>query len=250
VSTSRPISTNEDYNQALEKYMPFLIEIRKRLLFTISVFLIATTVGFIYYKQTTQFIIRIFSIEGLNIVFTSPFQFLTLAVNSGLLVGFIAVLPLLIMQILNFLKPALNPKEYKIILGLLPASIFLFILGFSSGVMIMKWMVVLFFKNSQDLNVGNFLDINNLFSQILMTGILMGVGFQFPIVLTFLMGLKLIKYETLVKQRLWAHMTALIFAALLPPTDLLSLFLMYLPLALLFEITLLLNRLLFRNNLK
>ncbi len=230
--------------------MPYLIEIRKRLLFTASVFFIATIIGFIYYKQTTQFILRIFSIEGLNIVFTSPFQFLSLAVNSGLLIGFVAVLPLLIMQVLNFLKPALAPKEYKVILGLLPASIFLFVLGFSCGVMIMKWLVLLFFRNSQDLNVGNLLDISSLFSQILTTGLLMGIGFQFPIVLTFLISLNLVKYSTLVKQRLWAHMIALLFAALMPPTDLLSLFLMYLPLALLFEITLLLNRLLFRNNLK
>ncbi|PIZ99175.1 MAG: Sec-independent protein translocase TatC, partial [Candidatus Levybacteria bacterium CG_4_10_14_0_2_um_filter_35_8] len=47
----------------------------------------------------------------------------------------------------------------------------------------------------------NFLDINRLLSSILITGALMGMAFQFPIVLTVLMRLKVVKYKALVKQR-------------------------------------------------
>lgn len=230
------------------KYMPFLVEIRKRLFFTVAVFLIATILGFIFYEKTTKFILTLFSIKGLNIVFTSPFQFISLAVNSGLLIGFIAVLPLLIIQILSFLKPALSSKEYKTVVLLTPVSIFLFIIGFSYGVIMMKYMVGLFYEKSLSLDVGNILDINRLLSLILITAVLMGLAFQFPIVLTILMRLKLVKYQTLVKQRLWAHMSVLLFAVVLPPTDLLSLFLLFLPLALLFEITLLLNKTLLQSH--
>ena len=233
----------------MAKYMPFLVEIRKRLFFTLAVFLIATILGFIFYEKTTRFVLALFSIQGLNIVFTSPFQFISLAVNSGLLIGFVAVLPLIIIQVLAFLKPALSAKEYKTVVLLMPVSISLFIVGFSYGVTMMKYIVGLFYEKSLSLEVGNLLDINRLLSLILITAVLMGLAFQFPIILTVLMRFKAIKYSNLVKQRLWAHMSVLLFAVVLPPTDLLSLFLLFLPLAMLFEITLLLNKILLKSHL-
>lgn len=250
MATSKKSTTAEvELGNSVAKYMPFLIEIRKRLFFTLAIFLIASILGFIFYEKTTNLFLPLISIEGLNVVFTTPFQYMSLAVNSGLLVGLIAVFPLLIIQLLAFLKPALNRKEYKTVLFMLPISIFLFIGGFSFGVYIMKWIIVLFYEKSISLNIGNILDINRLLSSILATGALMGLAFQFPIVMTVLMRLKVVKYHTFIKQRLWAHMSALIFAVMLPPTDLLSLLLLFLPLAFLFEFTLLLNKILLRSHL-
>lgn len=248
MATAAKSSSTIELDNSMAKYMPFLVEIRKRLFFTVAVFLIATILGFIFYEKTTRFVLALFSIQGLNIVFTSPFQFISLAVNSGLLIGFVAVLPLILIQILAFLKPALSSKEYKTVVLLMPVSISLFIVGFSYGVIMMKYMVGLFYEKSLSLDVGNLLDINRLLSLILITAVLMGLAFQFPIVLTILMRLKVIKYSNLVKQRLWAHMSVLLFAVVLPPTDLLSLFLLFLPLALLFEITLLLNKTLLKSH--
>lgn len=248
-TSHKPTSQTIGLDDSVAKYMPFLVEIRKRLFFTLAIFLIASILGFFFYEKTTRLILPLFSVSGLNIVFTSPFQFMSLAVNSGLLLGLIAVLPLLIIQILAFLKPALNPKEYKTVLMLLPISIFLFIMGFSFGVYIMRFVVILFYERSLNLNIGNFLDINRLLSSILGTGALMGIAFQFPIVLTVLMRLKIVKYQAFVKQRLWAYIVAILFAVILPPTDLLSLFLLFLPLAFLFEFTLLLNKRLLKSHL-
>ena len=247
-TSHKPTSATIELDNSMVKYLPFLVEIRKRLFFTLAVFLIATILGFIFYEKTTKLILTLFSVKGLNIVFTSPFQFVSLAVNSGLLIGFIAVLPLLIIQILSFLKPALSSKEYRTVVLLLPVSIFLFIIGFSYGVTMMKYMVGLFYEKSLSLGIGNILDVNRLFSLILITAVLMGLAFEFPIVLTVLMRLKIIKYQTLVKRRIWAHMSALLFAVILPLTDILSLILLFLPLAMLFEITLLLNRTLLKSH--
>lgn len=231
------------------KYSPFFSEIRKRLIFTLSIFIICAAVGFIYYEKIVRFILKIFDLEGLNIVFTSPFQFLNLAVNSALLLGFIAVFPAVVFQILSFLKPALRPKEFKAVMILIPIGLLLFITGFTFGVAIMKYVVLIFYQKSIELNIGNFLDVSLLLSQILFTATLMGIAFQFPIVLTMLMKLKVVKYNTIVKQRLLVYGLSLIFAVLLPPTDLLSLVLLFLPLALLFELALLLNRYVLKSHL-
>lgn len=232
----------ENIESAVIKYSPFFSEIRKRLIFTLSIFIICSAIGFIYYENIVRFVLSLFDLKGLNIVFTSPFQFFSLAVNSALLIGVMAILPIIIFQILSFLKPALRPSEYKGVVALLPIALLLFILGFTFGVLIMKYVVVIFFQKSVALNIGNFLDVSLLLSQILTTAILMGLAFESPIILTILMRLKILKYHAIVKKRLLVYAISLIFAALLPPTDLLSLVFLFLPLALLFELTLLLNR--------
>src|SRR3989338_9197386 len=91
------------------KYVPYLLEIRRRLLFAVSLFVVASIVGFIDYERIITFILNFFSLEGVNIVFTSPFQFFTLALNCGLVVGVVVIIPVLIYQLLSFLKPALRP---------------------------------------------------------------------------------------------------------------------------------------------
>ncbi|MGB4965810.1 MAG: twin-arginine translocase subunit TatC [Microgenomates group bacterium] len=234
--------------QAHARYIPFLMEVRRRVVLVVSVFLIGSAIGFIYYEPIIKIILTIFDFKGINIVFTSPFQFINLAFNTALLLGSILVIPLLVFQILLFIRPALTRQEYKLIVSLLPLSILLFIFGMVFGITIMRYMIVLFYEKSIQLQIGNFLDVSQFLSQVLITGLLMGIGFQFPVFLTILLKIKIISYETLVKKRVFAYAISLLFAALLPPSDLISLFFLTLPLILLFELTLLLNRFILRNH--
>jgi len=199
-------------------------------------------VGFFYYEKIIVFIIEMIDLGEVNIVFTSPFQFLNLAISSSLLIGTIATIPLLLYQVLHFLKPALKSKEYRSIIAFMPLSIVLFLGGFTFGFFMMKYVVSIFYSKSLELDIGNMLDISKLLSQILVTSSLMGVAFQYPIVMSLLMRFKVVSLATFVKQRPIAYMVALSFAALMPPTDILSLILLTLPLILLFEITLFLNK--------
>ncbi len=103
---------------AINKYYPYLLEVRKRLLFVVSMFIIAGLVGFFYYERIVTILLDLLNVPGVNVVFTSPFQFFTLAINSGILVGMAIMLPLAYIQLMSFLKPALKRKEYKLIIGL------------------------------------------------------------------------------------------------------------------------------------
>ena len=226
----------------INRYFPLLSEVRKRLLFVLSIFILSGVIGFFYYEKIVTFIIGLLDLNGVNIVFTSPFQFLNLAVSSSLSLGLIITIPLLIYQLLVFLKPALKVKEYRSVMSLLPVSIILFIGGFVFGFVMMKYVVVLFYTKSVQLNIGNMLDISKLLSQILVTSALMGLGFQFPIVMSLLMDFKIVSHKFFVSQRPFAYLIAIIFAAIMPPTDLLSMTLLALPLIILFELTLLLSR--------
>jgi sec-independent protein translocase protein TatC len=231
------------------KFYPYLLEIRKRLLFVGSIFVIATIIGFFLYQNLVIFFLSFFSLKGVNIVFTTPFQFITLALNCGLIVGVVATIPILIFQLLSFLKPALQKREYRIIINILPLSLVLVAAGFVYGVIVMKYMVQIFYQASVSLRVGNVLDIEKFLSSVLLTGLLMGVAFLFPIVMTILMLLKVIKHSFFDNNRLYAYLIFIVFVILLPPPDLLSDLVLFVPLVILFELTLVLNRIFLKTHL-
>ncbi|NIT03772.1 hypothetical protein GTO10_02450 [Candidatus Saccharibacteria bacterium] len=218
------------------------MEIRKRLQVMFVVFVVAALLGFVYYEKIVTFSLTIFRLEGVNFAFTSPFQFINLAVSSGLAAGIIASLPLLLFQLFSFLKPALSKREYRFVLTLLPLAILLFVTGFFYGVAVMKYVIGLFYQNVLQLSITNLLDVSTFLSQIIATSSLMGAAFEFPIVLTALVNLNVVGYDKIVSQRPLVYLICLIFAALLPPTDILSLALLTVPLIVLFESTLALNR--------
>ena len=78
-------------------------------------------------------------------------------------------------------------------------------------------------------------------SQIIITATLLGVLFQFPIVVSYLIRMGLLDVAVLRSKRKIAVFIIFIFATLLPPTDGLSLIAMVLPLTLLYELTILAN---------
>lgn len=225
----------------IDKYSPFLKEIRRRIFFTLAVFALATTAGFVFYEPIIKFLIDFLSLKGINIVFTSPFQFINLAISCGIATGLVVVLPLFIIQILSFLKPALRQKEYQLVTRFLPFSIILFLIGFTFGTLIMKWQIEIFLHRSVALGIGNILDISRLLTTVIMTSTLMGIGFQFPIVLLLLMRLNLIDHHSLSRKRPWIYLGSFIFTVLLPPDSILADVLLSLPLIILFELTLILD---------
>ena len=223
------------------KYSPFLNEVRKKIIFTLSVFAISTTVGFVFYERIIKFLIGALSLQGINIVFTSPFQFINLAISCGIASGFVLASPILVIQVLSFLRPALREKEYKMIVRFLPFSVFLFLVGFSFGAIIMRWQIQIFLASSVSLGIGNILDISKLLTTVILTSTFLGVGFQFPIILLLLMRVGIIKRHQLSKQRPWIYLASLIFAILLPLDSIVADIILALPLVFLFELTLILN---------
>ncbi|CAN5351496.1 hypothetical protein BH10PAT1_BH10PAT1_1120 [soil metagenome] len=229
---------------AINKYSPFLMEIRKRLFFIASIFAVSGILGFVFYEKIVKFIVDFLSLNGINIVFTSPFQFINLSITCGFVCGLVAAMPLIIYQFLSFLKPALRKKEYNMVISFMPFSIILFAIGFAFGAFIMKWQIQIFLTKSSGLGVGNVLDISSLLSMVLITSGLLGLAFEFPIVLLVLMRLGIVKNKKLSKMRPWIYLGSFIFAVMLPPDSVIFDILGTLPLVILFEITLLLDRML------
>jgi sec-independent protein translocase protein TatC len=136
----------------------------------------------------------------------------------------------------------LLPKERKIFVLSMPLGVLLFLIGFLYGCGMLYYGIKLIAQTNISLGVVNYWDINTFISQIVLTSSLLGLLFIFPLVITFLIRLGIISVNFLRSKRRHAIVVIFIIVSLLPPTDGLSLILMAAPLVLIFEFTVLFNR--------
>ncbi len=89
--------------------------------------------------------------------------------------------------------------------------------------------------------IQNIWDIGMFLSQIVLTASLLGVLFEFPIIMTYAIRLNIVNVDILRNKRRLAVFCIFIFVTLLPPTDGISLLAMALPLIFLYEVTIFVN---------
>lgn len=220
----------------------YLSEIQSKLIKILIAFVVGFIVGIIRNQWIISTLISIFNLDTVNIVLVSPYQFINLAVSISILTGIIFSAPLLTYEFFSFIKPALKGPEYRLLIKLLPIGVLLFISGFVFGVRILQFVIDIYVRTSRAFNIGNFWDVESFLAQIVTMGTSMALVFELPIVLTILLRIGLIKRQTLTSKRKFVYAALLVFDVFLPPTDILSLSLIFIPLALLFEGTLLFNQ--------
>lgn len=231
----------DDASALLNQYASELAQLRLKLIKVLVVFGIGGVVGFLFNQQILLFCIKSFNFHGVNIIVTSPTQLIELSFYTALMTGMVFAAPVLIHEILHYVKPALADTEYKVLKAYAPISAFLFLAGGAFGLWITQMILIIFAKLTASFQVSNLWDIQKFFNQVIMTSFLTGLIFQLPLILTMLIRFGVLTRKYLVEQRGPVYAVLLIVAMLLPPTDILSLVLLTAPLLALFEITLLLN---------
>jgi len=235
-------STGSTVDDAVKKYLPYLQEIQKKLIILLSVILISGVSGFFYYQKILTFILHIFNLKGITIILSSPYQFIDLSINTGIATGVVISFPLFIYYILGFLKPALAPKEFKLLTRLVPLALILFIIGFGFGAWVMQFVINLYSQTALEFDVTNMWDISHFFAQTIIMGLCLGLIFELPIIVTLLIKLKLIKKSTISAHRRFVYAGIVLLAAVLPPNDVISLAILTIVPLFLFELALLLNK--------
>lgn len=180
---------------------------------------------------------------------------LTDAIRVYMQIAFIVAitftLPFLFYQLWRFAAPGLQEKEKRPILLYLPASVLLFVLGISFAYLII-WPLIVGFLLSMAENAGaeQLIGIAQYFSFMFNLLLPFGLIFELPLVILFLTRIGLINPKTLSKTRKIAYLLLVVIATIVTPPDLVSDLLVAGPLILLFEISLLLSRFVYRKRLK
>jgi len=220
----------------------YFFKIRNRLLRVVFVFLLGAVLGMIFYQKIFQFLISCFNFQQTSLVLTSPSQAISLILSVGFLTGVLLAFPFLIFQFLNFIRPALTAKEYQLLKKLVLPSFFLLLLGLIYGIYVMRAVIFVYATVPFGIKIQRFWQLSDFLSQIVFLSAAMGLLFQLPVVLSVLLNLDIVKREVLAQKRKYIYGGLLILAVLLPPTDPLSLLILVLPLFIMFESALLLNK--------
>lgn len=231
----------EDFKKNIEKFLPFLEDLRSRLYRVVILFTVFFVGGFLFSKTILKRTLELVHIDQVVIAASSPFQFIHVAMNIGFFLGIMASVPYIIYSFYVFMVPALTRSEKIELFKFIPLSVGLYIAGFVYGFFILYYALGLLASINIRLGIANFWNIGQFLSEMFITSALLGLVFEFPLLLTLLIKLGIITTQTLKKNRRIAYFLAFGFVALLPPTDIISLIAMVLPLVLLYEGVILLN---------
>lgn len=163
---------------------------------------------------------------------------------SGLVVGF----PYVFWELWRFVKPGLNERERKNSRGIVFWSWLLFLGGISFGYFIISPLSVNFFFNySVSEQVQTVPTLSTYISTVVSITLACGFVFELPIVIYFLSRAGLITPAFLKKYRKHAVVSALVLSAIITPPDVFSQFLVTLPLMLLYEISIVISRIIVKK---
>ena len=194
--------------------------------------------------RTSEFItyrlmgVEPFSIHLMNTGLTEQF---IIHLKTAMYAGILVASPYIIWQFFRFISPALYDNERKYATLLCTSGYLMFMLGTALTYFLIFPLTVKFLGTYQvSPDVANMLTLQSYMDTLLMMSLVMGIVFELPVVSWILGRMGLINREMMRSMRRHAIVAILVVAAIITPTtDAFTLFVVALPIWLLYEVSIL-----------
>ena len=173
-------------------------------------------------------------------VFASPFF---APCNVTLILSFFIAVPYVLFQLWSFIAPGLYSNEKQLAIPLFVSSVLLFYLGIAFSYYVVFPIVFGFFTSIAPTVIAFTPDISSYFSFILKLFFAFGLAFEIPIATFILIRAGVTTRQTLAEKRPYIVVMCFVVGMLLTPPELVSKSLLAIPAWLLFEVGLLMSRL-------
>jgi len=260
------VSVSDQEKDEIEKssapLIEHLIELRRRLIWSLGGFFVAFLVCFFFAKRLFNLLVVPFrwatQWAGLDphkveLIYTAPQEFFFTQVKLAMFGGMVIAFPLIATQIYKFIAPGLYKNERNAFLPFLIASPILFLMGASLVYFFFTPMVMWFFLAMQQTGTNDQVQISLLpkvseYLSLIMTLIFsFGLVFQLPVVTSLMTRVGMLSSKALAEKRKWAIVIAFVVAAVLTPPDPMSQIGLAIPTILLYEVAIWSARLIERN---
>ena len=179
-----------------------------------------------------------FSIHLMNTGLTEQFM---IHMKTAFFAGFLVASPYVIYLLFRFVSPALYDNERKYATALVSSGYLMFVLGTLLNYFLIFPLTVKFlgtYQVSED--VANMLTLQSYMDTLLMMSLVMGIVFELPVVSWLLGRMGLVNAQMMSQWRKHAIVAILVVAAIITPTtDAFTLFIVALPIWLLYELSIL-----------
>ncbi|HXY32169.1 MAG TPA: twin-arginine translocase subunit TatC [Gemmatimonadaceae bacterium] len=190
-------------------------------------------------------------LNGRKLVYTHPGEAFSIILNASVALGIALALPVILYQIWAFVAPALYRHEKKVVIPLFFFATFLFVGGAS-----LAWFVVLPLALPWLMSFGNgalepMIAASEYFGFATSLALAFGLAFELPILILGLAALGIVTPQFLTKYRRHAIVAVVFIGAFLTPGDLVwTTIAMAVPLYFLYEISVVLSRVVYRRRLR
>lgn len=221
-----------------------LAELRKRLIITLSTFMVALCGAFVYVADIYRWLTRDLETKLQTL---GPTDVIWVYLMIAGVFAIAVTIPVAGYQVWKFIAPGLRPSERRASLAFIPALAVLFIVGLSFGYFVIYPMVLAFLNSL----AGDSFQLNytaeKYFRFMINMTVPFGVLFEMPVVIMFLTTLGILNPNRLAKARKMAYFLLTVTAVTITPPDIVSDVLVIVPLFLLYEISVGLSRVVYRR---
>jgi sec-independent protein translocase protein TatC len=253
----RDVNTAPDDDPIDDKPMPLLehiVELRRRLLWSIAGFLIAFFVCYYFSGKIYFFLAQPLAAimhqrgEQPHLIYTALYEAFFTYLRVGIFGAAFVSFPLVASQIYLFVAPGLYRSEKRAIVPFLVATPVLFVAGAALAyyfVFPFAWRFFLSFQTptgADGLQITLEAKVSEYLALVMKLIFAFGVAFQLPVLLTLLAKVGIVSSASLRKFRRYAYVGMFVIAAILAPPDVLTQTGLAVPLVLLYEISIICAR--------
>ncbi|MBQ0056302.1 MAG: twin-arginine translocase subunit TatC [Bacteroidales bacterium] len=158
--------------------------------------------------------------------------------STSLYLAILIASPYILIEILGFILPALYQNEKRVAVRLCVVMYMLFAVGVLMNYFVLFPISFRFLGTYQvDATIANTITLQSYFSSFSTLTFMMGLVFQMPVAVRLLSHIGLVSASMMRRYRRHAIVGIMVIAALITPPDLFTLFLVTLPLYMLYEVS-------------
>lgn len=228
-----------DAPEKQDSFITHLIELRDRLLRTVIAVVLVFIALFPWandlYTLLAQPLIAKLP-QGSQMIATGVVSTFLIPVKVTMMTAFLIALPFVLYQLWSFIAPGLYQHERKLALPLLVASVFLFFTGMAFAYFLVFPVVFGFLAGATPEGVNFAPDISAYLDFVMTLFVAFGVTFEVPVVVILLVITNMVSVEKLREVRPYVIVGAFVIGAIFTPPDIISQFMLAIPLWLLYEL--------------
>lgn len=222
-----------------EEFIQHLIEMRDRLLRMVIGLIVVFVIFFPFAKEIYAYLAAPMLSQlpdGGQMIATAVTTPFFVPIKVAMMAAFVVALPHTLYQAWAFVAPGLYPTEKKLMLPLIVSGTLLFLLGMTFAFFAVFPLVFGFIVGTAPEGVAVMTDIGEYLDFVLTLFFAFGLAFEVPIVVVLTVRFGWVTIEQLKEARAYVIVGAFIVGAIFTPPDIVSQFMLAIPVWLLFEL--------------